>query len=113
LNYLFIYLVLSSFLLPAEERKMLAFEQPTVFAPKVLCLLSHWPFYDGMKNFLQQLYRISVSPGVLPIERYIANFMNDVPVPRPGYAPVKYSIGSPPRPLASVITLFLNLLALS
>ena len=58
-------------------------EEQQVWCPKCLCLLSHHPYYDVYKTFLNQLYRIAVSPSSLPIERYIANFFYDVPVPTP------------------------------
>jgi hypothetical protein len=59
---------------------------------RVLCILSHWPFYEGFKLFLNQLYRIAVSRSDIPIERYIGNFFHEIPVPRPMQT-VKYTIG--------------------
>lgn len=50
---------------------------------KCICVLSHWPFFEAFKKFLSQLYRISVSAQPLPIERYIAILMLDVPFPSP------------------------------
>lgn len=50
---------------------------------KCICVLSHWPFFEAFKKFLSQLYRISVSEQPLPIERYIAILMLDVPFPSP------------------------------
>ncbi|XP_048583663.1 DENN domain-containing protein 4C isoform X2 [Nematostella vectensis] len=50
---------------------------------KCICILSHWPFFEAFKKFLSQLYRISVSAQQIPIERYIANMMLDVPFPSP------------------------------
>lgn len=50
---------------------------------KCMCVLSHWPFFEAFKKFLSQLYRISVSAQPLPIERYIAILMLDVPFPSP------------------------------
>ena len=41
---------------------------PLVFAPKALILLSHYPFYNLFREFLQQLYRISLSHSPIPIE---------------------------------------------
>jgi hypothetical protein len=55
-----------------------------LFAPKCLCIITHWPFYRGLRSFLQQIYRISLSPAAVPIERYIAYFTHYVPLPPPG-----------------------------
>jgi len=49
-----------------------------LFVPKNLVILSHYPFYNAWRVFLQQLYRISLAGAPLPIERYIANFVCEV-----------------------------------
>ncbi|XP_033107546.1 C-myc promoter-binding protein-like isoform X4 [Anneissia japonica] len=49
---------------------------------KAVCLLSRWPFFEPFKKFLSFLYRLSISgPHVIPIERYIAHFIHEVPFP--------------------------------
>ena len=68
-------------------------DEQQVWCPKCLCLLSHHPYYDVYKVFLNQLYRIAVSPSSLPIERYIANFFYDVPVPTLLYPIVRFTMG--------------------
>ncbi|XP_031566205.1 DENN domain-containing protein 4C-like, partial [Actinia tenebrosa] len=50
---------------------------------KCICILSHWPFFEAFKKFLSQLYRISVSAQPIPIEKYIAKLMLNVPFPSP------------------------------
>ncbi|XP_071965352.1 C-myc promoter-binding protein-like isoform X7 [Antedon mediterranea] len=51
---------------------------------KAVCLLSRWPFFDPFKKFLSFLYRLSISgPHEIPIERYIAHFIHEVPFPTP------------------------------
>ena len=78
-----------------------------LFQPKCLCLLSMWPFFSLFSAFLKALFRISCvsqastaslaslqagehnrpSPILafpLPIERYILNFVAEIPVPPPG-----------------------------
>ena len=55
-----------------------------LFAPKCICIISHWPFYRALRTFLQQLYRISLSPASVPLERYIAYFTHYMPLPPPG-----------------------------
>eukprot|EP00743_Colponemidia_sp_Colp-15_P005741 GILK01006171.1.p1 GENE.GILK01006171.1~~GILK01006171.1.p1 ORF type:complete len:1268 (-),score=219.43 GILK01006171.1:106-3909(-) len=64
-----------------------------IYCPKCICVLSHYPFLDGLKEFLKQMYRIHLSPSTIPIERYICNFMNEVPLPDQGHACVQYDIG--------------------
>jgi len=46
-----------------------------VFFPKTQVLLSHYPFFEVFRTFLEQLYRISLVESQLPLERYIANFV--------------------------------------
>ena len=76
-----------------------------VWCPKCLCLLSHHPYYDVFKSFLNQLYRIAVSPSSLPIERYIANFFYDVPVPTPLFPVVRFQMGHEKLSLRQRLTL--------
>eukprot|EP00953_Heterococcus_sp_UTEX-ZZ885_P005663 3519-Heterococcus_DN1.PRE.1 len=57
---------------------------PPLYCPKALLLLSHYPFYNVYSQFLQQLYRISLSEAPVPIERYISNFVCEVPLPPQG-----------------------------
>ena len=63
-----------------------------VFAPKVLVLLSHYPFYSAMQEYLTQLYRISLSSAPLPIERYISSFVSEAPLPPQGQVEVHYPL---------------------
>ncbi|KAL1007596.1 hypothetical protein UPYG_G00088880, partial [Umbra pygmaea] len=53
-----------------------------VHTNKVICLLSHWPFFDAFRKFLTFLYRYSISgPHALPIEKHISHFLHKVPFP--------------------------------
>jgi hypothetical protein len=70
-----------------------ALKQIKFYIPRCLCLLSHWPFVSSFKKFLCHLYRLSLSPCSIPLERYISNFLNDVPAPPPGKVDVTYLIG--------------------
>ncbi len=89
---------------------------PVVYAPKCLVILSHWPFLSTFKRFLCQVLRIrrqgprllrssghpphlqhhlggsSATKSLLPVERYISNFIFDVPLPPRGRTRVQYSI---------------------
>jgi hypothetical protein len=59
-------------------------ETSRLFVPKCLCFISTWPFVEAFKKLLCQLYRISLSPSLIPIERYLCNIVDDVPAPPPG-----------------------------
>lgn len=63
---------------------------PTFFVPKCLCLISNWPFVTAFKEYLCEIYRISTSDTSIPIERYICNFIDDVPSPPSGRVDVTY-----------------------
>ena len=61
-----------------------------VYLPKCLVVLSHYPFFDLFRNFLLQLYRITLVEAPLPIERFIANFCCELPLPPQGKVEVKF-----------------------
>ncbi len=50
-----------------------------VYAPICLCLLSCWPYFQQYREWLTGLYRLSLSNTSIPLERYICNFMLEVP----------------------------------
>lgn len=63
------------------------------FVPKSLCLISRWPFIESFREVLCQFYRLSLSQIELPIERYICNFIDDVPAPpKEGQKDINYYI---------------------
>jgi hypothetical protein len=64
----------------------------TLFASKCLCLITKFPFLVQCHEYLTSLYQITMSIGDIPIERYICNFINEVPLPPPGKAEVQYGI---------------------
>lgn len=66
---------------------------PHLYVQKGICLLSHWPFLSAFKKFLTGLYQISLTVGYVPIERYIANFIDDVPAPTSGKIDISYFLG--------------------
>jgi hypothetical protein len=55
-----------------------------------LAVISHYPFFDLWRKFLLQIYRIALVGAPLPIERYIANFTCEVPLPPPGKIRIKF-----------------------
>lgn len=63
-----------------------------VFLPKCLVVISHYAFFHVYTKFLQQLYRIFQSGSApLPLERYIANMVHDVPLPPRGRVRVSWN----------------------
>lgn len=60
--------------------------QKALFLPKVLCLLSTWPYLTAFREYLSQLYRLATTTDVMkaPIERYIVNLCMEIPAPPPG-----------------------------
>ena len=65
----------------------------TQYVPTCLCLISHWPFVSSFKSYLCGLYRLSLSTTTIPIERYICNFIDEVPSPPAGRVDVTYYLG--------------------
>jgi hypothetical protein len=57
----------------------------SVFLPKAIVLISRYPFITAFEQFLSSLYHLSQSTtNTIPLERYICNFIDDVPAPHPG-----------------------------
>eukprot|EP00579_Thalassiosira_antarctica_P018156 CAMPEP_0201946278 /NCGR_PEP_ID=MMETSP0903-20130614/54338_1 /ASSEMBLY_ACC=CAM_ASM_000552 /TAXON_ID=420261 /ORGANISM="Thalassiosira antarctica, Strain CCMP982" /LENGTH=1570 /DNA_ID=CAMNT_0048489375 /DNA_START=394 /DNA_END=5106 /DNA_ORIENTATION=- len=64
------------------------------YAPRVLCLLSTWPYLSAFRTYLTQLYRLATTTNLMtaPLERYIENICSEVPAPPPGSFEVKLEI---------------------
>ncbi|KAL7579118.1 hypothetical protein ACA910_019148 [Epithemia clementina (nom. ined.)] len=60
------------------------------YLPKCLVVLSHYPFFDLWRKFLLQIYRIALVEAPVPMERFIANFVSEVPLPPPGKIEVRF-----------------------
>ncbi|KAL3790965.1 hypothetical protein HJC23_004947 [Cyclotella cryptica] len=77
---------------PADNRT--ATLKKTLYAPRVLCLLSTWPYLMAFRTYLTQLYRLATTTDLMqaPIERYILNICEEVPAPQPGAFAVQLSI---------------------
>jgi hypothetical protein len=75
--------------LPKSDFSRLAggYEQDTpeqnvqLWVPKCLCLISRWPFLDCFREVLKHVYNLSISVARIPIERFVCNFMLEVPFP--------------------------------
>jgi hypothetical protein len=72
-------------------QKLIDSTQSMLYAPKALTVISHYPFYHLFSQFLHRLYHISLSNAPLPVERYIVNFVHEVPLPPQGISEVIYS----------------------
>jgi len=69
-------------------------EHANILAPKALCIISQHSFITQYKEILKQLYRLHFSQSHLPLERYICNFTDEIPVPIKGQNLVQYEIAS-------------------
>jgi len=67
-----------------------------VFVPKVLCLLSTWPYLHAFREYISQLYRLATHTNQMkaPIERYIINICEEIPAPPPGSFEIRMKICS-------------------
>jgi hypothetical protein len=63
------------------------------FLPKCICVISHWSYATSFKKFLCRLYQRTLTPNPVPIERFVCNFVDDVPAPLVGKVDVTYYIG--------------------
>ena len=77
-----------------EESQEANTKKITHYAPRVLCLLSTWPYLTAFRTYLTQLYRLATSTDLMeaPIERYVTNICSEVPAPPPGAFEVQLSI---------------------
>lgn len=67
-----------------------------LFTPSVLILVSHHPLYSAMRTTLTQLLRLAMAPPgslPLPLERYVAHCVFDVPLPPLGVSSVGFTLG--------------------
>lgn len=65
-----------------------------IYTQKAICVLSHYGFLESFKEVMKQLYRIHLSHTPIPIERYIINIMEEIPVPdKSGHVQVIHDMG--------------------
>ena len=69
-------------------------QKRTLYIPRVLCILSIWPYIAAFREYLAQLYRLATSTNIMtaPIERYIMNLCMEIPAPPPGAFEVQVKI---------------------
>uniref|UniRef100_A0A7S1TYQ9 UDENN domain-containing protein n=1 Tax=Phaeomonas parva TaxID=124430 RepID=A0A7S1TYQ9_9STRA len=75
-----------------EEEEPPSLDGVEVLAPKCLVVLSYWPHHLSYREWLKQLYRVSLSPTPVPLEAYIGSFCHEVPLPPPGRTLVQVAI---------------------
>lgn len=64
-----------------------------VWTQKAICILSSFSFMDSFKLVLNCLYRIHLSQNMhTPLERFILNIMDEVPLPDLGHNLVQLQI---------------------
>ena len=73
-------------------------EVDNVYSQKAICILSHYCFMDSFKEVLKQLYRIHLSNTPVPLERYVLNIMEEIPVPDKGNILVLHEMGDQTLP---------------
>ncbi len=68
--------------LPSAYQK----KSKVIYVPKVLCILSSWPYLHSFREYLGQLYRLATMTNMMktPIEKYIMNICSETPAPPPG-----------------------------
>ena len=73
-------------------------KKKTYYAPRVLCLLSTYPYLTAFRTYLTQLYRLATMTDCMtaPIERYVQNICSEVPAPPPGAFEVQLEILNTP-----------------
>lgn len=64
------------------------------FFPKCLVILSRYAFFDIFRSVLLDIYQISLIGAPLPIERYIANIVCEIPLPPQGQVKVEFGFSS-------------------
>jgi hypothetical protein len=62
-------------------------QNTVVYAPKAITILSHYGFFNLFSKFLEELYHVSLSTPSIPIERFVFNFMHELPLPPQGFFP--------------------------
>jgi len=69
-------------------------EIPPLYIPRVLCILSTWPYLYAFREYLAQLYRLSTSTTLMevPLERFVQNICLEIPAPPPGAFEIELSI---------------------
>jgi hypothetical protein len=65
---------------------------PIIYCPKALVIMSYYPLFHLFREVVRVFYHLSLSSAPLPLERYIYNFLKEVPLPPEGIAQVVYAM---------------------
>eukprot|EP00002_Diphylleia_rotans_P034632 TRINITY_DN7468_c0_g1_i2.p1 TRINITY_DN7468_c0_g1~~TRINITY_DN7468_c0_g1_i2.p1 ORF type:complete len:1247 (+),score=193.11 TRINITY_DN7468_c0_g1_i2:46-3786(+) len=66
---------------------------PTYFAPKCLCFISHWPYFDTFKSLLFHIYMMCHSDSLaFPLEHVLAELVQVIPAPPPGDVHLRFHV---------------------
>jgi hypothetical protein len=63
-----------------------------VYGSKCICILSQHSFLAQYRTAITEIYRLSLTPETVPLERTVCNFMTEVPNPPAGCTTVQYDI---------------------
>ena len=62
-----------------------------IWTQKAICILSRYSFFESFKQVLNKLYQVHLSQNMhIPIERFVLNIMDEVPLPDLGGNMVAY-----------------------
>lgn len=62
-----------------------------IWTQKAICIMSRFSFFDSFKQVLNKLYQVHLSQNMhIPIERFVVNIMDEVPLPDLGNNMVAY-----------------------
>uniref|UniRef100_A0A0K2U5Z1 Uncharacterized protein n=1 Tax=Lepeophtheirus salmonis TaxID=72036 RepID=A0A0K2U5Z1_LEPSM len=66
-----------------------------IFTNKCICILSHWPFFEAFEKFLFFLYQNHRNgQNEVPLERYIHQFLYELPFPSPTRPRILYQLNA-------------------
>ncbi|KAI9097157.1 AEX-3 domain-containing protein, partial [Phlyctochytrium arcticum] len=73
----------------------------TVYAPRTIGVLSHWPWHDFLKDWLCEVLRVTRgdyddNPNgkvLAPLERFVTNLIHELPLPPPGKLELSIHVG--------------------
>eukprot|EP00761_Pharyngomonas_kirbyi_P001479 gb/GECH01001483.1/.p1 GENE.gb/GECH01001483.1/~~gb/GECH01001483.1/.p1 ORF type:complete len:929 (+),score=128.64 gb/GECH01001483.1/:1-2787(+) len=73
-----------------EERKA----SSLLYITRCICIVSHHPLFSAFRKLLEHIYNCTSDTGsTLPIERYICNFVDEIPLPPRGRVRVQATVG--------------------
>ncbi|RKP01792.1 hypothetical protein CXG81DRAFT_5660, partial [Caulochytrium protostelioides] len=87
----------NAILRPLNETLMLDTE--TILVPRTMGVLSRWPWYDFLKDWLFEVLRVTRGAYArhpllfLPLERYVTHLMHEIAVPPPGRLEITVNVG--------------------